>query len=206
MKNPKLFAMVALILIVSTGGSRADDTGISGRKLVILFKPSANRAKLVFVSKGDPAIHKGSSGDPQLLTGGFEWSYTNVSGSVSGAFVLPSSHWTTNTDVVAKFSNPDAFSCVPTCTKVAVIKPGRLAKLSAKLGGDSGTGDFLAGGPDDTDGVITVFTITNGNDASTHHMCTRFAVGSGSTVVYKEIAQGTGRKLVAKNGVPTACP
>jgi hypothetical protein len=120
--------------------------------------------------------------------------------------VLPSSHWITNTEVVAKFSNPDAFSCAPTCTKVAVIKPAKLAKLSAKLGGDSGTGDFGAGGPNEADGVLTVFAITNGNDSSTHRMCTRFAINSGSTVVYKEIAQGTGRKLVAKNGVPTACP
>jgi hypothetical protein len=37
-------------------------------------------------------------------------------------------------------------------------------------------------------------------------MCTQFAVDLGSTVVFKEIADGTGRKLTAKNGVPATCP
>jgi hypothetical protein len=65
---------------------------------------------------------------------------------------------------------------------------------------------LLDGAPTSAEGVTTILQIENGNDSSTHRMCTRFATDLGSTVIYKEIAAGTGRKLVGKNGVAVACP
>jgi hypothetical protein len=181
------------------------DIGVTARKFVLLDNVATGKAKTVYVSKLDSGIEKGAAGDPSLLTGTFEWFYTDVPSSVMGAFTMPSSHWIADTDAVAKFANADAISCSPTCTKVVVVKPGIIAKFVALFGGDTGNGDIFTP-PSASGGITTVLTINNGNDSSMHRMCTKFAADSGSTVVYKVIAGGTGRKIVAKNGVPTACP
>ena len=196
-------AMGALASLSAPAG--ADDVGILGTRLVILAKPSAAQAKVVYRSRLDPGVHKGASGDPALLSGTFEWFYTDEPSSVFGAFVQPSSFWVANTDTVAKFSNPPGL--LPT-TKVMVIKPGVLAKFVALGLGETGAGDFATEDPpSDSGGVTTVLSITNGNDSSTHRMCTRFASDLGSAIVFKEVGgTGAGRKLVAKGGVPTACP
>jgi hypothetical protein len=86
------------------------------------------------------------------------------------------------------------------------VKDGILAKVAAKGLGDDPSLDLFGGEPSASGGVTTILTVTNGADASVHRMCTRFATDDGSTVAYKVIAAGTGRKLVAKGGVPTACP
>jgi hypothetical protein len=51
-----------------------------------------------------------------------------------------------------------------------------------------------------------VLTLINGVDGTVRRFCTRFATDAGSEVVHSELAQGAGRKLVAKGGVPTTCP
>jgi len=198
-------ALTMMVAIV--GSASADDVGVTGRKLVLLAKPLSAKFKVVYLSKGDLGVHKGASGDPAQITGAFEWFYTDEPSSLIGSFVMPSSHWIENSDAVAKFRNPDAFSGIPTSTKVTVVKPGLLAKFVATAIGDTGAGDFSsAAPPSESGGVTTVLSINNGNDSSTHRMCTKFAVDSGTTVIFKEIAGGTGRKLIAKNGVPTSCP
>ena len=197
----------AAVTLALASVSSADDAGISGLKLVILDKTfTAGKSKLVYVAKGEAGIHKGAAGDPSLLSGTFDWSFSNMSGPVNGSFALPSPLWLTNDDGMARFFTPDALTGIPTCTKVAIVKPGVLAKLSARCRGDDGSGNFDAGGPDFSNGILTVFTVTNGNDATVHRMCTKWAFNAGSIVVYKEIAGGTGRKLSARYGVPTACP
>jgi hypothetical protein len=183
----------------------AADVGVTANKFILLDNLENGKAKTVYVSKMNSGIDKGPGGDPSLLTGAFEWYYTDTPSSVIGAFSLPSSHWIVDTDAVAKFVNTQAISCTPTCAKVVVIKPDTVAKFVALLGGDTGNGDIFTP-PSASGGITTVLTINNGNDSSTHRMCTKFAADSGSTVAYKVIAGGTGRKIVAKNGVPTACP
>jgi hypothetical protein len=184
----------------------AADLGVTGKKLVLIDRPSP-ATKAVYISKLDPGLQKGASGDPALLTGTFEWFYTDEPSSVGGSFTLPSSLWVTNTVAVAKFSNDQAVSCTPTCVKVAKIKPATLAVVKTKsYTGLDGPGNLGAGPPSDSGGITTVLTITNGNDSSVHRMCTKFAVDSGSTVSYTEIIPGSEAKLVARNGVPTTCP
>ena len=205
--RPGLCALAVVLGIACVAGPAvADDVGVTGRKLIIIDKlVAAGRAKLVYVSKGDLAIHKGPGAidfktGPQGIEGSFQVFYTD-NGSVSGSFVMPA-EWKINKDTVAKFVNKEAPGG-PSEVKVAVVKPEKVAKVVAKgLGGI----DLFAGPPSDSGGITTVLRIDNSVDDSVHRMCTRFSVADGSTVVLKEIAGGTGRKLVAKNGVAVACP
>jgi hypothetical protein len=178
--------------------------GITGTKLVIVDKQAlAGRAKVVYVSKLDPGIDKGAEGDPAELSGTFEVFYTDAS-SVAGSFVLPSP-WQKNIAAVAKYVNtlaPGGAGDV----KVALLKNGTTAKVAAKGLGDGPAIDLFAGPPSASGGVTTVLTLTNGVDDTVRRFCTRFATDAGSEVVHSELAQGAGRKLVAKGGVPTPCP
>jgi hypothetical protein len=203
MHSIRLLVALAGLLFSAVVPAKADDIGIVGTKLVLLANPNSAKFKVVYKSKLDPGIHKGAGGDPTLLDGTFDWFYTDQPMSVFGSFVLAPVGWITNSDSVAKWVNSNP---APT-GKVAIIKPGLLAKFVGLLLGDTGGGIFATeDAPSDSGGVTTVLEITNGNDSSTHRMCTQFAVDLGSIVIFKEIAGGTGRKLVAKNGVPAACP
>lgn len=196
--------------------ARAADNGIAARKLVLINKgQSAQTAKLVYVAKGDPGIQKGPAGDPMLLSGTFRWFYTDdPGGNVDATFNITSDPnatfgpavWAVNNEKVAKYVNKFAEIAGPTRVKVAVVKPESVAKVAARGLGDEGLAFIDLGPPSSTGGITTVFTVHNGNDGSTHRMCTKFAVADGSTVIYKEIGIDTDRKLVAKNGVPTPCP
>ena len=181
----------------------AQDVGVSGTKLVIVDKTATTgTAKTVFVTKGDPNIAKGIDGDPALLEGALEVFYTDAPSSVVGSFLIPPP-WLINKPTVAKYVNKTA----PTGgdVKVAVVKPGSVAKVVAKGLGDGQAIDLSSGAPG-AGGVTVVLSINNGIDFSMHRMCTRFSVGDGSTLVYKSIAGGTGYKLVGKGGVPATCP
>ena len=191
----------ALLATVATQLAPAE-VGIASKKLVVVDKPSAGSAKLVFVAKGDANIDKGAAGDEALLDGALQVFYSNKPDSSLGAFVLPAP-WVVNKDAVAKYVNTDA----PTAgaVTVGVVKPANTAKVVAKDLGDGRRLDLFIGEPED-DGVTAILTTINAGDGSSRRMCSRFSTDDGSTLVYKEIAAGTGRKLVAKNGVAIACP
>jgi hypothetical protein len=197
---------VGLLVVAGIAPSWAADLGVTAKKLVLVDRPSPG-SKAVYVSKLDVGLQKGAAGDPALLSGTFEWFYTDEPSSVGGSFTLPSSLWVANTDAVAKFSFDLAVSCAPTCVKIAKIKPATLAVVKTKgYTGFDGPGNLDSGPPSDSGGITTVLTILNGNDSSVHRMCTKFAVDSGSTISYTEIIPGSEAKLVARNGVPTTCP
>jgi len=181
---------VALGLLTSVGVSQAADIQIAGKKLVIVDKlVAATKAKAVFVAK-DPGVTKGSGTDPAQIDAQLDISYD----SASGVFLAPQgSGWLVNKTTVAKYVNKSA----PTggATKVAVIKPAKLAKLVAKSLGDTPIDISSAPSGD----VLAVYTVTNGAETNRH--CTAFP-----TCTHKVIAGGTGNKLVCKNGVTAACP
>lgn len=178
------------------------EVGIAAKKLVVVDKPSAGSAKLVLVAKGDPNIDKGAAGDEALLDGALQVFYSSKPTSAFGAFVMPAP-WTVNKAPVAKYVNKDAPATG--AVKVGVVKPANTAKVVAKDLGDGRRLDLFIGNPGTT-GVTAILTTINGSDGSARRMCTRFAPDDGATLVYKAIAAGTGRKLVAKNGVAIACP
>src|SRR5688572_1247318 len=173
--SPLALAAAALV----TTAAWAQDAGVTGTKLVIVDKLAAtSKAKTVFVTKGDPDIGKGVEGDPALLEGTLEVFYEDDADSAVGAFLIPSP-WAVNKATVAKYVNKLA----PTGgeVKVAVVKPGSVAKVVAKGLGDGQAMDLSS--PPGPNGVRVVFSISNGNDFSQHRMCTRFSTGDGSTII-----------------------
>ena len=86
------------------------------------------------------------------------------------------------------------------------MKNGTTVKVATKGLGDGPAIDLFAGPPSASGGITTVLTFSNGVDDTVRRFCTRFATDLGSEVMHSELAQGAGRKLVAKGGVPTACP
>ena len=209
-----LAVTLGLALAGTVAPAAAEDAGVSAKKLIVVDKVAKNgKAKLVYLAKKDPGIQKGPGAPdpktgPQGLAGTFEVFYADSSSpsggftsSVSGSFTMPP-EWQTNKDNVAKFKNKEAPGG-PSEVKVALVKPEKVAKVVAKgLGGL----DLFQGPPTDSGGVVTILTIVNDIDNSVHRMCTRFAVDDGSKVTLKQIAGGSGMKLIAKNGVPMTCP
>jgi len=196
------------------------DTSITGRKLVIIDKTATPPAlsKLVSVSKLDAGIQKGAplAGGvvvPPGLSGSLDVSYTGCGAAavlpedpcagsvpVAGQFVIPDP-WLVNKPAVAKYVNRDAPSGGH--VKVAVVKPQVVAKVVAKGLGDGPAMDLLAGGKPDAGGVLVVLTVVNALDGDTYRMCTRYEQ---SAVTFKAIVGGAARKLLARGGVPAACP
>ena len=194
---------VALATCLAPAAARAaDEVGVKGLKLIIVDKMAATgTAKAVFVAK-DLAVGKGSGTDVTQIDANLSFFYTDRP-DVHGGFLMPANgNWLVNKDTVAKYVNKTA----PTggAVKVSVIKPGSLAKVVGKALGDPGHEiDLVSGGaPTDAGGITAILTVRNHADNSVTRMCTRFSVADGSTVAFKEITGGTGRKLVAKNGVP----
>jgi hypothetical protein len=92
----------------------AHDVGVRGHKLILVDKQaSAGKAKLVFVSKLDPEIHKGPGSDVDGvsgLSGSVTVAYRNEGGHGTNVeFVVRPPNWNVNRgDVVAKFVNRSA--------------------------------------------------------------------------------------------------
>jgi hypothetical protein len=173
--------------------------GVTSNKLVVVDKlASSSKAKFAYVSKDQAAgITKGTGTNVGTISATFSFAYD----SAGGAFTLPAGEsdgtqgWLVNSDTVAKFVNKDAPSGV-TGAKVAAIKPGKLLRIVGKSLGDTPV-DLFAGPPSGS--ILTEYAVTNGGDTFRH--CSEFVSSD-----WKEIAGGTGRKLVAKNGTPAACP
>jgi hypothetical protein len=176
----------------------AVDIPVAGKKLTIVDKTAINGTAKISSLQKDPAVNKGAGGNPALLNGTLEIFYT--SSSTGGAFLPMPSPWKINTPSVAKYSNKLAPGG-PSEVKAATVKNGKLAKAVSK-----GLGGMDITNPPGPSGVTVVYTMVNGNDATTYRMCTRYSVGDGSFVQHKVIAGGLGRQLKLKNGVGVACP
>jgi len=187
--------MAVTAVMLSSAMALAQDVGVFGKKLVIVDKTAINGTAKVSSLQKDPNVTKGPGGNPALLSGEVEIFYT--ASSAGGSFPLPSP-WAVNT-TTAKFSNKSAPAITP--VKVAIVKNGKLAKMVAK-----GLGGLDISLPPGVPGVTVVFTVQNGNDSSTHRLCTRYSLGDGSYVQHKVIAGGLGYQLKLKNGVPVTCP
>ena len=176
---------------------RAADIGVAPTKLIIVDKlAAAGKAKAVFVAK-DPAVDKGTETDVNDISVDFSVKYAGSSGNAAGGFSLATgasngtSGWLVNKTAVAKYVNKDAPSG-PTGTKVAVIKQNNLVKIVGKTLGDTAIDLLDSGAP--TGAVYTSYAVSNG--ATANNFCSVF-----SGCAFKEIAGGTGRKLVCKSGV-----
>jgi hypothetical protein len=187
------------------------ETGIAASKLEIVQDEIATgKAKLTWVGKDRTpgAIAKGPAGSPADLAGTFEVFYADAPGN-HGRFSLPSAGWTFNSAGAARYLNrlaPGGDAAQATTgqgVKSAVVKPDRQAKVSAKSRGEDAAKIDLLAGSISPSGLVTVLTIENAADGFVHRMCTSFA---NADVVVNPLGGGTGRRLTARRGVPTACP
>jgi hypothetical protein len=187
---------VAFGLSTGTGAGPCSGTlvPVMPTKLIVLDKlATSSKAKAVFVAK-DPGITKGSGTDPANISVEFTAAYAND--AASGSFELPAGDagWLANNGSVAKFVNKLAPGGTSEA-KVAIIKPGRLAKLVGKGLGDTAFDIYGAGDP--AGDVHTAYCVDNGGDETCH--CSTLSGCS-----YKLIAGGTGAKLVCKLGTGDA--
>jgi cysteine-rich repeat protein len=155
------------------------------------------------VSK-DALADKGAGTETDGIGVIFDFFYAGENGPASGRFVLaPGANdgtdgWLVNKDTVAKYVNKSA-PAGATGAKVGVVKPQKLLKLIGKNLGDDPVDVVGAGAP--VSDVCAVYAVTNGDETTRH--CTVFGAADAS---FKMVGGGTGRKLVAKNGVPdVAC-
>ena len=190
---PAIAAGVAVAAwLVAT--SQATDVGVAGSRVAVRTSTSG-RQSLKSIQK-DVDIHFGAAPTPAQLSGSLEVYYVDAPEN-GGLLPLPAP-WASATPAVARFKNGLA-PAGATPVRVALVKNGKLAKVVAR-----GLGGLDISTPPGAGGVITVLTVVNAADSTTHRMCSRYAVGSGSQVAHGATASGF--KLTLKRGVPTPCP
>lgn len=167
-------------------------------KLIVVDKVAATgKAKVVYLSKDQMAgIDKGPGTDLGAVSARFDLAYD----SASGGFVAPAgasdgtAGWKANKTTVAKYVNKGAGLAPADSIKVTVVKTGKIVKVVAKGLGDDGSLDIVAAGAP-VGPVRTCYEIDNAGD--------RFRFGSEwapGECTFKEIAGGSGRKLLCKGG------
>lgn len=198
-KNRRTVRVLAATTIAAAGlwvavTSWATDVGVIGSS-VSISQSSLGKRTLKSLQK-DPNVHFGAAATPAQISASLEVHYVDTPANKA---VLPlPSPWKSTGPTTLKFSNSSA-PAGPTAVRTAVVKAGKLAKIVAK-----GLGGLDIATPPGAGGVVTVLTITNAADGSTHRLCSKYATGSGSSVLHR--VSGSGYKLILKRGVPTTCP
>jgi hypothetical protein len=181
-------------VLTCTSLAHADIAGIVPTKLVLLDRIAASgKAKAIFVAQ-DVGVHKGAGVDAGAIATRLEVSW----GGTRGTFVMPAgAHdgtrgWKANTAGVAKYVNGAAGPTPGDTVGVSVVKPGRVLKVVAKGLGDGPSLDLFEVPSGD---IAACYTVTNGTEV--HRFGARWPAAS---CTYREIAGGTGRKLVCTGG------
>src|SRR5258707_8931314 len=196
MERDSIAITLTLSLVIAAGGAAlAADVGASGKKIVIKDNTVSGSQKLVSLQRS-PLIDPGTTGNAALVDGSVLIYYVDSPVAHSGFLDMPAP-WT-NASGPFKYKNSLA-PAGPSLVKSATVKLHTLAKVVAK-----GAGGVDISTPPGPNGVIEVLTLHNGNDASTLKVCTRYAVGDGSTILHR--VTGSGFSLKLKNGVGTTCP
>ncbi len=172
----------------------AADLGVEGRNLSIKVDPASGRQSLRSQQRGG-GINAGPGAAAAEVSGSFELYYVDAPAN-RGTLPLPAP-WSRHTGSVAKFRNSLA-PAGPSPVKVALVRTGNAAKIVA-----AGVGGLDISTPPGAGGVITIFTVQNAGDGSTHRMCSLYAAASGSTINHKATSR---LQLILKNGVATPCP
>jgi hypothetical protein len=187
-------AAALVLCLVAAGGARAADAGVVGTSVTV-SRSASGKQVLKSLQRG-AGVAFGPASAASELAGRFELFYVDVPAN-RATLDLPAP-WASNTGLVATYRNPQAPDG-PSPVKVAQVKAGTLAKLTAA---SIGRLDLTA--PPGAGGVLTVLTITNAGDGSTHRMCSLYRVDRGSRVQHRAV--NGSYKLVLKKGVPAPCP
>jgi hypothetical protein len=186
--------VVAAAMMAAAPMARATDVGVIGKRLVA--SQSASGKESIRSTQKDATVSFGSGSAASELSGTFEVFYVDAPSNRS-TLDLPSP-WLINTGIAAQFLNRQAPGG-PTAVSAAKVVRAGVAQLVAKgLGGLD-----LNAGPG-TGGVVTMFTVNNAGDSTTHRMCSLYRTASGSKLVYKRTSAS--KKLVLSKGVATPCP
>jgi hypothetical protein len=173
-----LVVLAVALAAAASAGAATIESGVAGRKLVLVDRYAFGNAKVVYVAKAAPGIAKGDPGDPPGLDGTVEIFPLADPGNVA-TYGL-SGGWLVNRPTVAKYANPSA-AVGGLGAAVLVVKPELLAKLVARNLGD---GDYLSGdqGPGDldlqtltaSDTLRVRVTVVNATDGNTYVFCSDF--------------------------------
>src|SRR5262245_61978543 len=188
-----LVLLAGLGVALSHGQCLAADQAVSAVKLIVVDKGAV--AKVAFVSK-DLSISKGAGTDPTTIRVQLDITYDNtVDPPIEGQFLVSeaSPNWLVNKPSVAKYVNKNAPS--GSGTKVAVVKPAKLAKLVGKSTGDTPLAILGQDGAE-SGTAHTAYRFTDSGTGFDDSFCTTF-----SGCAWKSIAGGSGAKLVCKGGV-----
>ncbi|HWP64972.1 MAG TPA: hypothetical protein VNO26_03550 [Candidatus Limnocylindria bacterium] len=194
-----VWGLVLGVLLASLAPARAENVGITGRKLVVIDKLEfSNKAAVRFFSL-DSRIDKGDGLLAANIGATFDITIEALNHPpIAGAFSIPTGFsetagWRVNRPTLAKFVNPGAPGG-PTQVRVASVGTNHFVKISAK-----GLGDlplpieslrFI-----NSFAVQVRFTVMNGTETIMH--CTLF---DDEDCVFSLIAGGTGHKLQCTNG------
>src|SRR5581483_3405886 len=175
--------------------SQATDVGVTASRLVVGADTVRNKFTIDSTRKhGD--VHLGAIAGPGDLSGELEVYYVDAPAN-RGVLPIPAP-WAKTTPSSAEFVNTLA-PLGPSAVKLALVKPGKMVKVSARA-----LGGLDISQPPGAGGVVIAFTVHNAVDASTHRMCSLYAAAQGSTIKHRRTA--TGHRLTLSRGVPTACP
>jgi len=190
------------MLLFGVTPARADNIGISGRKLVVIDKLELLNKAAVRLLSLDPRITKGSGTSSSDIGATLDINIEAFNQPPnSGAYNIPqgfseTAGWRVNNGTLAKYVNPGAPGG-PTQIRVAAIGQNAFLKVSARGLGDLPMSlDNLYFAPFD---VQVRFTVLNGDETITH--CTVFHSAS---CIFPVIASGTGHKLQCRDGQPVS--
>lgn len=193
--------LLASLLVWVPLHAHATDVGVAAKKLAVVDGGTSGKDKVSFVATGT-GVAKGGAADVGGISGGLAISR----GAVRGGFSIPAGGlgpggegWRQNDASLARYQNPDAGTGVPTGARSVLVRPGKLVKLTAKTIGDEPID--VAALAAESASIRAVTTIVN--DGEVYRHCTAFAADD----VKVTGPNGAGKvKLVAKSGVPSACP
>lgn len=190
------------VLLFGVTPVRADNIGISARKLVVIDKLEFVNKAAVRLFALDPRITKGIGTSAADIGATLDINIEAFNQPpIIGAYNIPegfseTAGWHVNNGTIAKYVNPGAPGG-PTQVRLAAIGQNKFLKVSAR-----GLGDLpmsladLYFAPFD---VQVRFTVLNGDETIT--LCTVF---HSSSCILPVVGRGSGRKLQCSDGQPVS--
>ncbi|HEY8515334.1 MAG TPA: hypothetical protein VIS07_07465 [Candidatus Binatia bacterium] len=190
-----LLPLLALLAAVAATPAHAADAGVVGTRLAITSNASNGKSTLASTQRG-AGVSFGPASAASELSGSLEVYYVDTP---TNRIVLPlPSPWDKVDARTAKFLNKFA-PAGPTGVRTATVRAGTMAKVAAKTAGGL---DLTQ--PPGPGGVMSILTVHNAGDGSTHRMCSLYRVSSGSKIAHRSV-KGRSRLTLTK-GVPVECP
>ncbi|MEW6272988.1 MAG: hypothetical protein AB1689_27235, partial [Thermodesulfobacteriota bacterium] len=190
-----LLSLALLSAALPVADARAADAGVTGTRLAITANASNGKQSLSSTQKG-AGVSFGPASAASELSGALEVYYVDAP---SNRTVLPlPAPWSSVDARTAKFLNRFA-PAGPSGVRTATIRAGSTAKVAAKTAGGL---DLTQ--PPGPGGVMSVLTVDNAGDGSTHRMCSLYRPASGGKVSHRSVLGRS--RLTLTRGIAVDCP